>query len=118
MFLGDIPMAKQQDTTLPVLAHILGLITGFLGPLIILLAADDEVSKNNARAALNWQLSIIIYVVVAMLLMLTIVLIPLSILIFIALGIMNLVFCIIGAVRAGNGELYAYPLTIPFWKVK
>jgi hypothetical protein len=40
-------MVKKQDTTLPVLTHILGLLTGFIGPLIILLAAQDKNSKNH-----------------------------------------------------------------------
>lgn len=40
-------MAK--DTTLPILAHVLGFFVGFLGPLIILLVSEnDENAKKHA----------------------------------------------------------------------
>jgi uncharacterized Tic20 family protein len=39
-----------------------------------------------------------------------------GILLLIALGIVAIVFPIIGAVKANNGELWEYPLTIKFLK--
>jgi uncharacterized Tic20 family protein len=111
-FLGDNTMA-EQDNTLPILAHVLGILVGFIGPLIILLVAQDDNSRNHAKAALNWQLSAIIYFVVGLILTLILV----GILVLIAVGVLTLVFAIIGAVRASRGELYKYPLSIPFFKI-
>lgn len=55
---------RSDDKTLGALAHILALFTGFLGPLIILLAAQDANAKAHARRALNWQISLIIWFIV------------------------------------------------------
>ena len=49
-------MAKE-DNTLGILSHLLGLFTGFLGPLIIFLATDDKKGKNHSKLALNWMAS-------------------------------------------------------------
>ena len=105
---------NKQDTTLPILAHILGLFTGFIGPLIILLVSKKKYEKDHSKHALNWQISLIIYVLVSIPLM--IVLIGFALLF--AVMIMNLVFCILAAVRAGDNILWKYPLAIPFLKVK
>ena len=42
-------MAKQNNT-LPILTHLLGLLTGFLGPLILLLASENKQAKKHARS--------------------------------------------------------------------
>ncbi len=107
-------VAGRGDNTLPVLAHILGLFTGWLGPLIILLVTKEERVKNHARMALNWQLSFIIYSIVSGILIL-------AFIGFVLLGVifvLDVIFCIMAAVKAGRGELWKYPLTIPFLKAK
>lgn len=101
-----------NDNTLPVLAHILGLVIGFLGPLIILLVGDDENSKKHSRAALNWQISLAIYMIVAFILFFVFI----GMILLPALAVLNLIFCILAAVKASKGELYKYPLTIKFLK--
>lgn len=104
----------KESSTLPILAHILGLLTGWLGPLIILLATNEEPAKNHARMALNWQLSFVIYALVSALLALIFV----GFVLLIAISILDTVFCIIAAVKAERGELWKYPVTIPFLKVQ
>ena len=104
-------MAKR-DNTLPILTHILGLFTGFLGPLIILLASKDKNTKSHAKVVLNWQFSLLIYFAVSSILMLILI----GFLGFIALGIMNTIFSIIGAVKASEKEIWKYPLSISFFK--
>lgn len=103
-------MAKGNDKTLAVLAHILGLVTGFLGPLIIYLVAQDESAKHHAKYALNWQISLIIYLVVSIIL----IFVYIGFFTLIALMILNLVFSIMAAVKAGENVLWKYPLAIPF----
>ncbi len=105
-----LPPQPTNDKTLCVLAHVLGLLTGFLGPLIILLASPNHEVKRHARTALNWQISLIIYMIVSFVLMLILI----GFLFIFALMIMDLVFCIVGAVKASNGLFWKYPLTIPF----
>ncbi len=105
---------KKIDNTLNILAHILGLFTGFLGPLIIFLASKDKVAKKHAKYALNWQFSLMIYVFVSIPLiffLIGFILLP-------ALIILNMVFCIIAIVKASENTFWKYPLTIPFFKVE
>lgn len=96
--------------TLAVLAHILGLFTGFIGPLTLLLATRDDFARRHARRCLNWQLSFLIYILVSIPLMLLLV----GFLTLFVAGLLNAIFSIIGAVRAADGEDWKYPLAIPF----
>ena len=105
------PIPKKADTTLPLLAHLLGLITGFLGPLIILLATEDKRAKTHAKKALNWQFSLLIYYAVSFVLMFVLI----GFLTFFAVAILNIIFCIMAAVKASKEELWDYPLAIPFF---
>jgi uncharacterized Tic20 family protein len=68
----------------------------------------------HAKAALNWQLSLMIYLIVSGILVFVII----GILLLAALGIMNVVFCVVAAVKAGEGEVWKYPLSIPFFRIK
>ncbi len=107
-------MAKQNNTVLAVLAHILGLFTGFIGPLVILLVASgDAFGLKSAKSALNWQFSLIIYMIVSGILTFVFIGVPLMFI----LGILNIVFSIIGTIKASNGEMYKYPLSIKFFKI-
>jgi uncharacterized Tic20 family protein len=108
-------MSKDNMVILP---HILGLLTVFIGPLIILLVSEDSNMKTHSKKALNWQISFMAYLIVLILFFLTKInfLIIISILFVIVLGVMNLVFCILAAVKAADGELWDYPVTINFLK--
>ena len=127
---------KKADTTLPILTHVLGLVSGFLGPLIVLLASDDEEHRNCAKLVLNWQFSFFVYIIVSLVLMfafpfvsadwkgdaelvgLSIFFFILSIFVMTVIGILNTVFSIVGAVKSSEYKLWKYPLSIPFFKVE
>lgn len=85
---------------------------GLLGPLIIYLIKKDEdpVVGAHAKEALNFQLSVLIYGVISLILVIVLV----GLLLLAILVVLAIVFPIIGAVRASNGELWRYPLTIRF----
>lgn len=102
----------QNDKTLGILSHVLAIFTWILGPLIIYLATQDKFAKDNAREALNWQISITIYYIISFVLIIILV----GILLMVALGVINLVFCILAAVKASDNQVWNYPLTIRFLK--
>jgi uncharacterized Tic20 family protein len=87
---------------------------GFLGPLIVLLVRGDRSRfvRQHAVEALNFNLTVLIYVVICVILALVLI----GFVLLIALGILYVVAVIIGAVRASSGEEYRYPLTIRFVK--
>lgn len=112
--------SASGDNGLPVIAHLLGLFTGVLGTLILYLAIrDDPPARQHASTALNWQLSLVLYLLGSgVLLGLVSIAVPPVLLLFplVMLGLVLacLVLCTVGAVKAGNGERFTYPAAIPF----
>ena len=104
--------ASQDQRTMALLAHILGIFTGFLGSLIIWLVNKDNPEKSfvtdQAKEALNFQITLIIAYFISGILTLVLI----GFLLLAALGIGNLVLCIIAEMKANNGERYRYPLTL------
>jgi uncharacterized Tic20 family protein len=85
-----------------------------LPPLIVWLVkrAESPEVDEHGKEALNFQLSMLIYSIIAGILMFVLigfVLLPL-------LHVANLVLVIIASLRASEGQLYRYPLTIRFLK--
>ncbi|KAG0905622.1 hypothetical protein G6F31_021916 [Rhizopus arrhizus] len=87
-------------------AHQLGIFTWFIGPLIIWLINKDDAGKafvtDQAKEALNFQITITIAMLICIVLTIVIIggiLAPI-------VGILNLVFCIIAAVTAPHGAAY------------
>ncbi len=83
---------------------------GFLGPLVVLLAAGDRSPfvRRHAVEALNFNLSWLLYILGASIL--SIVLIGLPILLALAIG--YLVLVLLAGVEASRGNEYRYPLTL------
>ena len=100
------------NTSLAAITHILALFTWVIGPLVVLLVTDDEFVKANARTAINWQIWLTIYSIVTGLLILVGIGILIAPVLFPVLGLIDLVFIVIAAVKAANGEVWSYPLTI------
>lgn len=86
---------------------------GFVIPIVMWLVNADKseaVSRHGKNIA-NFMLSMLIYIVISIILCLVLIGIPM----LIALGIIEIVFIIIAAVKANNGEYWKYPLSIPFF---
>lgn len=83
---------------------------------IVMWATNKDQSKDiddHGKVILNWLFSALIYF--ALCFVLTFILV--GVLGFIVLGICGLVFAIIGAIKANDGILWKYPLSIQFFKV-
>ena len=107
----SVPPASQDEKTLGIVMHVLCLI-GFpiLGPLIIWLIKKDESAYLDAqgRELLNFQITYLIYAFASFLLIVFLIGIPL----LFVVGIAMIVLTIIGIVRAAEGRVYRFPLTI------
>ena len=108
------PMSQQDEKTWATLVHIapfLAAVVGipFLGPLIVFLVCKDRgpFVRFHAAQALNFQIIITIALWVFGLLSFVLIGIPF----FIATCIAWVVFSIIAAIKANNGEWYRYPMT-------
>jgi uncharacterized Tic20 family protein len=85
---------------------------GIIGPLICWLSKRDESMwvNINGRNSLNFQLSMLLYMVLALPLILIIIGIP----IIIMLVVLKIICIVIASVKASKGEQFRYPLMIPF----
>lgn len=81
-----------------------------LGPLIVWLTKRGESSEIDAhgKEALNFQISMLIYNLVAGVLCLLLI----GFALLAVLHILNVVFVILAAIKASEGQMYRYPLTI------
>ena len=89
-------------------ASLVGL--AFLGPLIVMLTKGNESAfvRRQAVESLNFQLSMLIYAIVSLILILVLI----GFLLILVVAVMWLVFTIVGSIKASNGEDYRYPLTL------
>jgi len=67
---------------------------------------------EHGKEVINFQISITIWFIIAGIFVILLIGIP----VLIALAVLQLVFVIIGAIKADSGILYHYPLTIRFIK--
>jgi len=109
-----LPELTSEAKSWAVLCHLSalsGLLTGGLGflvgPLVIWLVKrnDHPFIDDQGKEALNFQISLFIYI---LLLSCTIIGIPIAL----ALIVADVVLTIVAAVKASNGMVYRYPLTI------
>src|SRR4051812_13554698 len=105
------PAVGSSDKALMILSHLSALFgAGILLPLIIWLVKrkDPDAVSAHAAEALNFHLSLIIYGLCLVPLCFVVIGIPLLII----MAISSLVLAIVAAVRASDGVLYRYPLTL------
>ncbi len=109
----------REDRQLIVITHLsqlVTLVTGFgslIVPLIIWATQKEKVSQMDAHGKniINFQLSLIVYCIICIPLIL---LFGLGLLGFLVLGIVAIIFPVINAIKASNGENPTYPLSFNF----
>jgi uncharacterized protein len=111
------PSTSSNVRTWCVLCHASALAGFFvpwaghiLGPLIVWLAKRDDSPEidTHGKESLNFQISMLIYNVIAAVLCLVLI----GFVILGILHILNLVLVIVASIQASEGKLYRYPLTI------
>ena len=105
------PSGASKDARMwAMLCHLLGLFTSFVGPLIIWLLKkeEDPFIDNQGKEALNFQITVLIASIVSGLLTM----VCIGVFLAMAVGVVDLIFCIMAAVKANGGEAYRYPVSI------
>ncbi len=105
------PVAPAGDQTAwAIVAHLSIFVLALIGPLIIYLVAGEQrpFAKRHATEALNFHITLAIASIVLGVLFFLII----PILLLIAMWLAALVFAVLAAVKAGNGQDYRYPLTL------
>ena len=87
-----------------------------LGPLVVWLIKKNQypVVDDQGKESLNFQISVVIYMIAAW--VVTIATFGILFILPIAVGVFDLIMVIIASVRANEGQLYRYPLTMRFLK--
>lgn len=108
--------ASNDERQWAMLAHLSGLagyvipLANVIAPLIIWIVKKEEMPfvEDQAKEALNFQISMLIYITVSALAICFVV----GIVTTPILAVVQIVYSIIGALKANQGEYYRYPLTI------
>lgn len=110
---GDIP---ANERTMAMLCHLLALsgyvipFGNIIGPLVMWLVKKDEMPfvDEQGKESLNFQITVMIAMIVSFVLVFVII----GFFLLIAIGIGSLVLVIIATIKANEGTHYRYPLTI------
>ena len=109
-------MTDKDARTWAMLCHLSSLagyaipFGNVVGPLVVWLMKrnDHPLIDDQGKESLNFQISITIYLIVAVISILAVV----GIILTPIVAICQVVFMIIACIKSSNGEYYRYPLTI------
>jgi uncharacterized Tic20 family protein len=116
--MDEVKQLKESERNWAMLCHLSAFagfffpFGGIVGPLICWLSRKDESAwvDENGKAAMNFNLSILLY---------SVLIIPLCFILigFVLIGFLitlKVVCIIIGSIKGSRGERFKYPLAIPF----
>ena len=118
--MNQTPIKKNDENMWAMFCH-LSAFAGYLipfgniiGPLVIWMIKKDEYPfvNDQGKEALNFQISITIYAIISALLAL----IFIGFLLLIAIGVFNIIMIVMASIKANEGILFRYPLTIKFFQ--
>lgn len=108
------PLSPTDERMWATLIHVGGIIIGFISPLLGYLLLKDRSAfvGENAKNALNFQITVAIGYAASAVLMVALI----GFVTYPLVWIVSIVFSIMAAVAANKGQTFAYPLTIRFIK--
>ena len=106
-------MEERGFTALMHISQFAGILipfAGFILPVVMWISGkeDSDTVDQHGKAVVNWMISLLIYLAICGIL----VVIGIGLIGLIALGILNVIFVIKGAIKANEGVLWHYPMTI------
>ncbi len=114
--LRNAPLSEEEENKWAMWAHIstfsnaLVPLGNFIGPIVIwqLKKNESEFVADQAKEALNFQISLMIYALISFLL----IFIFIGVFMIIGLVLFSLIIVIVAGVKANNGEYFRYPMCI------
>ena len=110
---GSISQEERQWAMFAHLSALVGLVIPFgniIGPLVIWLVKKETMPfvDNQAKEALNFQITVTIAMVISAILILVVI----GFVLMYLIGLAALVLTIIAAIKANEGTAYRYPFTL------
>jgi uncharacterized Tic20 family protein len=113
------PPDKETNTWaiilhLSVLSGLIVPMAGLIVPVVIFILKKDQLPglAPHGHVVFNWLISVLIYAVISIVLLI----VGIGALLLAILAVLSLLFPIIGAVKASEGQVWPYPLSIRFFK--
>jgi uncharacterized Tic20 family protein len=101
--------STQESKNIALLVWIGTIFFSFVPALIIyLIKNDDAYALDQSKEALNWSITALIGYFAGMVLMIILI----GVLVLWAVGLCNLVFCIMGAIATSKGETFRVPFAL------
>lgn len=104
------PAPSNDDKNIATITHLAGTVFSFVPSLIVwvLKKDDSEYISSQAKEALNFQITVLLALFLAKILMFVLIGFALFPIIWLA----NIVLCILAAIAASKGETYRYPFCL------
>ncbi len=110
--MSEVNEVSQDDKTMAMIGHLSGIVAGFIGPLVIWLINKDKTDKgwlnDEAKEALNFQITVLIAWVIAVALSMLLI----GFLLYPIILIGNIILCIMAGMKANTGVSYRYPFAL------
>ncbi len=112
-------MIQDQETKqwamalhLSQLAGFLVPLAGFIVPILIWQLKKEEMPELNVhgKIVVNWMISQLIYGLICFLLIFVVI----GFFLLAVLGLMGIIFPVIGGIKASEGKIWKYPLSLKF----
>lgn len=108
------PPATADDKNMAMLIYLLGIFTGFIGPLILWLIKKEQSPfiNDQGKEVLNFQITTILAMIVSIILIFVVI----GIFLYFGVIIAYLVLMIIGLLKAKEGIAYRFPFALRLLK--
>ncbi|MBU2884345.1 DUF4870 domain-containing protein [Gilvimarinus agarilyticus] len=114
------PTMDMDNRTYSMLMHFAQLcgyllpMCGWVAPLVLwLIRRDDPYINEQGKVVFNWIISSFIYHIICFMLWFVVI----GIFMTVILAVISIIFAVIGAVRAKDGVIQNYPMSISFFAV-
>lgn len=118
--LGTGPKTEQAVRQWAMILHLSQLagyavpLAGLIVPILIWQLKKEDMPEldTHGKIVVNWIISEFLYLVVCVLLTF----VGVGVILLVVLAVLAIAFPIIGGIKASNGEVWKYPLSMPFFK--
>jgi uncharacterized Tic20 family protein len=103
------PTVSQDSKNIALLMWLGTIFFSFIPALVIyLIKTDDRYLADQSKEALNWSITVFIGTIIGWVLCIILI----GFLVLFAIGILNIVFCILGVIATSNGKFFRVPFAI------